>query len=59
MPQADWRSAVPVDMAPGTVTAPVLVITSGAEAIRAARDLKTKLTRAGAGLLSGANHGPL
>src|SRR3954447_21514309 len=38
MPQADWRSAVPVDLAPGTVTAPVPVITSGAQAIQVARD---------------------
>jgi hypothetical protein len=43
MPQADWRSAVPVDTAPGTVTAPVPVITSGTEAIRAARDFASSI----------------
>ena len=36
-PQADMRTAVPVDMAPGTVTA-VPAIASGAEAIRVARE---------------------
>ena len=42
-PQADWRSAIPVDTAPEAVAAAIPVLSSGTEAIRAAREFAASI----------------